>query len=187
MGIVIGIGLVIVAVAAWWGISERMTAQKKEELSMEMTEDLLRQPFTAKATIRLKDMTLEADVNRSSPQKLTMQVTEPAVLEGLTFTYDGETVGISFQGMRFDLADDSLTAKMAAKVLLYTINSASEQSGVTVIRTENGISIRGENEQGDFEILLDREKGSILKCSMPNLELECSFTDFLFQQEQTLQ
>lgn len=154
---------------------------------MEMTEDLLRQPFTAKATIRLKDMTLEADVNRSSPQKLTMQVTEPAVLEGLTFTYDGETVGISFQGMRFDLADDSLTAKMAAKVLLYTINSASEQSGVTVTRTENGISIRGENEQGDFEILLDREKGSILKCSMPNLELECSFTDFLFQQEQTLQ
>lgn len=167
--------LAIVLVIIWF------PSKKEEELPPTVVEDYLTQPFTAKATIRLQDMTLETDINRTSPQKFTMKVTEPENLEGLQFTYDGETVGVSFKGMNLDVSDDSLAAKMMAKVLFYTINSASGESGVTVTQIEEGISIKGENEQGDFEILLNKENGSIIKFNMPNLEFECSFTDFLFQ------
>ena len=156
---------------------------KKETPSQEMQQSIS-QPFTAKATIRLENMTLTADVNKTSPQKFTLKVSEPKSLEGLTFDYDGERIGISFRGMSVDIADDSLTAKFMANLILKSINAASAESGVTVTQQDDGLLIQGENENEDFEILLDRQNGSIIKVSMPEMDLECSFSDFLFQNVQ---
>ncbi len=156
---------------------------KKEAPSQELQQNIS-QPFTAKATIRLENMTLMADVNKTSPQKFTLKVSEPKSLEGLTFDYDGERIGVAFKGMSVDVADDSLTAKFMANLILKSINAASEESGVTVTQQDDGLLIKGKQDSGEFEILLDRNNGSILKVNLPELDLECSFSDFLFQNVQ---
>lgn len=177
----VGLGLVAVM---WSTVFLFSGCRKAEAPSKEIQQDLS-QPFTATATVRLDQMTLTADVNKTSPQKFTLKVSEPKSLEGLTFDYNGEKIGVSFKGMSVDIADDSLTAKIMAGLILKSINAASEESGVTVVQQDNGLLIQGENENGDFEILLDRENGSILKVNMPDLDLECSFSDFLFQKTQS--
>lgn len=147
----------------------------------EQLTPLVSQPFTASANIKFDDITAVADINKTSPQQFTLKVVQPEHLKDLTFRYNGSQIGIDYKGMSVDLNDDSLIAKGLTAIILKAVNAASEQSGVKVDTRDGALWIDGETEDGEFNLKLDKNTGSFLELNMPDLDLECEFTDFIFQ------
>lgn len=139
--------------------------------------DSLKQPFSASASIHTGDISAVADVNRTAPDQFTFTFQEPAQLNGLTFDYKGDMLGISYRGMSVNTSQDSLLAKGICAVIMRAINSASEQTGIQMEKQDGILSLNGSFDQRDFTVQLDESTGALLQVSIPELDLKCSFSN----------
>lgn len=146
------------------------------------TEKIVKNPFEAKATIKLKDLTVVADLNKTAPGQATFLITEPAALNGMTFTYGENDIVVMYKGLSVSLDENSMLTKTALSAIVSAIDKASSPGGVSVSLEDSALKLAGKTEEGSFSILLDREKGSIASLSLPELDLECRFDDFLTKQ-----
>ena len=146
-----------------------------------LPDGTLDRPFTATATIRLDGATLVADLNRSAENAFTLQVQEPQALQGLAFSYDGDEILASYHGMEVAIGDDSLIARAMAGIVFRSIQEATAGSGLEISRSDGSLTIRGTGEDGEFSLQIDPERHTILELNVPALDLQCEFSDFLFQ------
>ena len=140
----------------------------------------LSQPFDAKATIRMEDLVLTADVNRTVPGQLTLSVTEPAALSGMQFAYDGTDVTVSYLGLSVRLNDDSVLVTSLVRMIVDAIDKAASNSGIAVSIDGENLLVSGETAAGDFDLRLNPEDGSIASLHLPELDFECRFDNFLY-------
>lgn len=147
------------------------------------TEVSLKNPFEAKATIKLRDLTLVADLNKTAARQATFSIKDPPALNGMTFIYNENELTVSYKGLSVKLDENSKLVKTAMSAIIAAIDKASTPGGVSVSLEDSGLKLSGETDSGGFDILLDRKNGSIARVSLPELELECSFDDFLFTGE----
>lgn len=158
--------------------------EKKNSVPPEALSQQLSCPFTATAKIKMKDMTMQADINKSSEQAFTFRILEPENLKDLQFTYDGEDMQISYKGMSVSVADDSLIAKGMAAVMMRAINASSQETGISVKQKDGALLLNGKSEDGKFSMTLDKKNGSILSMELPELDLECQFDEFVFHKKE---
>ncbi len=151
----------------------------------EQISNQLSQPFSATANIKMKNMVMVADINKTSPQTFTFAIKQPATLKGLAFQYNGTDLNVSYKGMSVNIADDSLLAKGIAAMVIKAVNAASEETGVTMQEKDGALWIHGTNQDGDFNLKLDKQNRSLLSLDMPSLDLNCEFSNFLFQPQTT--
>lgn len=173
--IVIGFGILFFAVGR--RSSARPDGQSPDAAAV---ASQLSQPFDAKATIRMEDLVLTADINRTAPGQLTLAVTEPAALSGMQFAYDGTDITVSYLGLSVRLNDDSVLVTSLVRMIVDAIDKASSQSGVNVSIDGETLLVSGESASGDFDIRLNPEDGSIASLHLPELDFECRFDDFLY-------
>lgn len=137
--------------------------------------------FDAKATFKLKDIVMVGDVNRTVDGAMTVKITEPKHLNGMTFSYDGKDVTVSYLGMKLKLDEDTKLVSGAAQALISAINKATSKTGLGVKLEKKTLTLIGESDSGEFKLIMDRNSGSILAVKMDDLDFECSFDEFIFK------
>ena len=166
--------LVIFILLMLWGCNRKSGAGPRD------LGKTLSQPFEAEATIRMKGLTLQSDINRTAAGTATFVVTDPPGLKDMQFQYNGDEIAVSYKGMTLHLDGESKLAGSMAALVMEAIEKASSDD-VKIKLDGNALCIAGESEAGEFDMRLDRKNGSILSLSFPELDFECSFEDFIFQ------
>lgn len=142
----------------------------------------LNRGFDAKATIKMGDIEAEADINRTKEGVCTVELTSPKGLSGMTFSFDQQNVTVSYMGLSLELDNDSVLTSSMTKAVVASINMAAEPHGVSMAVEGEALVIKGATESGDFTLKLDRSNYSVLTLSIPNLDLECNFNPFSYQE-----
>lgn len=173
---VVGIGILTYRVTC-----NRPLSQEKQQ---QLTHDLSR-PFQATANIKLDEMVIIADLNKTAPNQFTMKIAQPQTLKDLSFSYNGSDITVSYKGMSAVLSDDSFVAKTLAGIVMRSINSATESTGLHISEQDHVLVIEGSNEDGNFTMQIDKQSGSILTLNVPQLKLECNFPQFFFTDDTT--
>ena len=93
----------------------------------------------------------------------------------MKFQYNGNDIEISYLGMSVKMDDDSMLANAMASAIVKAVDTAARGSGITMKNSGKAILMKGENENGSFELTFDRENGSLLSLNVPALDLECTF------------
>lgn len=169
--------LILFIVLMCWGCSKR-TVPAPENVA-----NTVGQPFDAKATIRMKDLVMTADLNKTEAGKLTLKVNEPATLQGMAFQYDGEDIVVSYRGLNVKLNGDSKLVSSIASIIVNSIDKAASPSGVDVRIDGDALLLTGQSDSGKFNLTLDRKGGSMASLSVPEVDFECRFDDFLFRRQ----
>lgn len=140
-----------------------------------VANEILTSNFNANANIKMQDITLNADVNRTNSNTITLSIIEPKTLAGMNIQYNGDLVNINYKGMTLGLDKNSKAISSVANILMSTIEKASEGTGVEIKNLDNGISVTGETETGNFLILLNPSDNSIASITSENLDFICEF------------
>lgn len=140
-----------------------------------VANEILSSNFNANANIKMQDITLNADVNRTSSNAITLSIQEPKSLEGMNIQYNGDTVNINYKGMSLGLSKNSKALSSVANILMSAIETATAGTGVEIKNVESGISVNGVTDAGDFSILLNPSNNSIASISSQNLDFVCDF------------
>lgn len=138
-------------------------------------------PFSAKATIKLKDITVSGDISKTAKGCATMTVLSPPTLKGMQFQYDGTDIKASYLGMSVKLNSNSKVAGVILKLIVSAIDKSSQNEGISVKQVGDALLISGDSDGTKFTLKFDKKNGSIVQISMPTLEAECNFEDFLGQ------
>ncbi len=146
------------------------TKSEEEKIVSSLNRD-----FDMKALIKIGDIAAEADVNRTKEGTGTVKITNPKNLSGLTFSFDKNDVTVSFLGLNLKLNNNDVLNSSLAKALISSINKAATPHGVNLSAKGDVITATGKTESGDFSLLIDRNKKTILSLSIPDLLLECNF------------
>ncbi len=136
------------------------------------------QSFSATADITYGDLSVTAEIARSAADNITLTINSPEQLNGMQFSFDGTDTRVSYYGISFTIPKNTATAKALASAVFSAINSAAEQSGASVSQNDGQIVIEGKIDEGKYSVTLDSDTGAIVSLSMPDLNLECSFSDF---------
>lgn len=172
----------LIVIVVVFGILMFASCGKKgaDPVPKSVSESLSR-PFDAKAAIKMKDLVLEADINRTSPGKATIQVNEPKSLAGMNFTYDGKDIVVSYHGLSVKLDENSKLVSSLLSIIVNSIDKAASPSGVDVSLQGDQLVVSGESDSGKFNVTLDKNSRSIVSVSVPELDFECRFDDFIFE------
>lgn len=167
------VGVILFALTLWFSPSQPDPSSNRP---ISHTD----QPFSAKANIQLGDTRIVADINKTAPDALTLQIEEPASLKGLMCYYDGTDISLRYKNMQVKLTDDTLLSRVAAAAIVSAVNATSDDTGISIQNQDGKTILQGNFEQGAFTLEIDPKSGSLMKLSVPNLELECEFSDFAF-------
>lgn len=138
-------------------------------------------PFDAKAHIKMQNMDLTADLNRTAENCITVKINEPASIAGMTFTYNGQDIETSFKGLTVTLDENSKLVSSLAEIIVNSLNKASDNEDVDVSITDGVVYLTGKSDSGEFQMRLDKKDGSIASISLPELQFECRFDEFIFK------
>lgn len=141
----------------------------------------LHKPFSAKATVKMKDLVMVCDINKTDIGVCTIKIQEPKQLKDMVFQYNGDDIKVSYKGLSVTLDDDSKLVSSLASIIINSIDTAASPSGVDVKLVDKAVEITGKSDSGNFKIILDKESGSIMSLTLPELDFEANFTDFIFQ------
>lgn len=169
--------LIIASILFYLGSNQNKTNNSQNDIDdiPTITNEILSSNFNANATIKLQDITLNADVNRFNDNALTLSIIEPKSLEGMNIQYNGNLVNINYKGMSLGLDKNSKALNSVAKILMSAIQTATSDSGVEIKNENGGILINGISDTGDFSILLNPNDNSIASITSPSLDFICEF------------
>lgn len=166
--------IVLVSLGLAIFLSER-NANPPAEPSSDTVQQALQLPFTAAAEISYKGLSFQADCNRTDTQTLTLTLTEPKELAGVTIGVANEEATVSYGEMSVTLDRNSFLGKSAASVLLNALNAAGKEQGVQFEWTESGVILNGSNEDGDFSLTVDPTTGVLVSVSLPEEDFSGTF------------
>ncbi|MEG2596852.1 MAG: hypothetical protein RR977_00360 [Oscillospiraceae bacterium] len=174
MGKIVAIGMAVGLLLTGCGEKERsLSSGEQEQMAAAIGAG-----FDAKATVKMGGIEAEVDINRTSEGVCTMVLTKPKGLSGMTFQFDRETVTVGYLGLHMKLDSASLLSSAMTEAVVSSINKVAEPHGVKMSVKGEVLSVFGATESGDFTLTIDRANQSMLKLSIPNMDLECNFSPF---------
>lgn len=141
-----------------------------------VANEILSSNFNANANITIQDISLNADINRSNANTITLSIIEPDTLKGMDLSYDGELVNVTYKGMTLSLDKNSKALNSVATILMNTIQSATAGTGVEISSENGGILLNGTSNSADFSILLNSNNNSIASIKSDSLDFFCEFS-----------
>ncbi len=131
--------------------------------------------FTAKAEIDFGEIAATASINRIGDGVYDITLHSPAALNGMRFQYNGSDILVSYLGMQVSLSDESLIANAMTTAIVKAVDAVARDQGVTMEKKGTAVLMKGETDNGEFVLQLDRKSGSLLHLTIPSMELECTF------------
>lgn len=135
--------------------------------------------FTTSASIRYEGFEMVAEVDRDRPGHYVIELMQPESLAGMQLDLSEEQVSITYKGITADFDPDSIAGSAIARGLVGTLNAIAAEQGISATLADGVFTLAGENEMGAFTLTLDAESGSLLALSVPERELEITFSNFL--------
>lgn len=164
--------MVLIVTVTFLGL--RQNKQNKETALPQVSAALSRS-FDAKAKIKLADLVLVADVNKTAVGACTVEIEEPKHLKGMKFDYNGQDIGVSYKGMRVQLDENSKLASSVAQIIVNAVDKAASGSGIDVSVSGQAVEVSGDCDSGKFFIKLDKKSQSVLSITLPELDFTCNF------------
>lgn len=154
------------------------TGCKSKPNPKEMQKIDLQKGFSATANISYGSLQAVAEINRSGVGLCTIELTSPSHLKGLKFELaDGRTT-VSYRGLKVDLTEEGMLASAVTSAISNALDTAAQGTGITFTKRSEGIVIAGKNDLGAFELTFDPKAGTLVRLSIPTVELDCSFGDY---------
>ncbi len=122
-------------------------------------------------------MTVAGTLTRYTAGTLQLAFTEPATLDGLTVSWDGELVTLGMRGLTYQVDPDDVPESALGNEVIAILDAAmrSELKGVV----EDGKQIFDSvGKNGEYQLVCDAETGVPLSLSVPDLGLYAEFSDF---------
>ena len=129
--------------------------------------------FTCRVAAAYREMNVEGDLVCADDGDLSLTFTLPKSLQGVTLGWDGEEITLSLGEMTMDMPADSVPQSALIRCLSRVL-TAPHGDGTD---TEDGYRVTGEVEDTAYTIVFDSATGLPLSLSVPDEELEATFTD----------
>lgn len=142
-------------------------------------ENLASSSYNTRAVVQYQDIKADIEMIKEE-QRCLITFASPDSLKDLSFDYAGELVTVKYAGLSFSVNPDSMPGQALSSMLISTLNSSLADRGVSVEDTGGAIRILGQNDDSEFELLLDRKNGNALSLSVPEDELSLEFYNFSF-------
>lgn len=123
-----------------------------------------------------QEMRIRGTLTRKTAGTLTLSFKEPATLNGLTATWNGESITFSLHGLNFSVDPSTVPESALGQELLSALDAVARGEGQR--RAEDGTAVlTGNGMNGDFVLQYDAETGWPQSLSVPALPLEITFSD----------
>lgn len=129
--------------------------------------------FTCNITAQCGDLTVKGTLSRPTPAELTLTLSEPATLNGLTFHFNGTELAAEWHGLSIPLNREELPSTALTEGLITALESADTLTEHTV--TEAGLVTEGTAKNHAFSLLSDPETGALRQLNIPSLDLYVTF------------
>ncbi len=139
--------------------------------------DQLMVSVAANAQITQGESALTCSVTRNSEGIAVITVSQPSLLNGMSFEWRGDGYGISYNGLACKAEQPFLPSTSFASAII-NVFSACENIDALVIQSQEGekTTYSGSSESGRFEVVADNSDGFIEKLTVPDLKLTVDFT-----------
>lgn len=144
------------------------------------TEQPVSTGFECDVDLTYGQLNVQGHLTRLSAGTLTLDLTAPQTLNGLSMQWDGETISLKMHGLSFGLDPAAIPETALGKSLLEALDAiqlpGSGNPDSTL--TDEGVLTRGNSTAGSFEFLSDPETGSLLSLKVPDANLTATFSNF---------
>ena len=135
--------------------------------------------FSCNVKMKYGDLLSEASVKRFGNGAWEADFSAPNTLAGVKLSFLDDDVTASYKGLSFSVPKSALPIKSMMSNLFTIIDETASKDTIEVINDKEYLVIEGRTEQGDYEIMLDKETGLLVSFAMPNLDLLIEFSDFM--------
>lgn len=133
--------------------------------------------FSCTMQVQYGDLAVEGRLTRQSAGLLTMELTAPETLEGLTLEWDGQEVSVKMYGLSFGVDPSTFPSTALGSSLLAALDAATRLQGGGQLTAE-GLETVGGEIGGEFTLLSDPNTGSLLALTIPSAGIRATFSDF---------
>lgn len=133
--------------------------------------------FSCRVAADYNGMAVEGQMVRHLADDLTLTLSEPATLNGLILTLDGETLTAEWHGVTATVDPAQLPQAGAIPLLLRTLDAAATLTDGGE-NTADGLKFTGETDLGSYTLLSDPNTGNLITLEIPAAELTVTFSDF---------
>ncbi len=128
--------------------------------------------FSCQAAIHYRELEVITQLTRQTDGKVVMTFSLPKSLSGITLGWDGVDMTMELGGMSMALPVDKVPESALIRCVLDVL-AAEHPDGS---ETEEGYTITGEVDGKAYVLVCDSATGLPLSLSMPEEELEATFT-----------
>lgn len=136
------------------------------------------QSFETTAHVQYKELEATMRIYREPMNCAQVVFESPESMKGFKLIFYPDRTKLSYQDLSFEIAPDNLPGKAAAKMFLSAVSAALDKEGIRLEQREDKLCLRGQIDEGAFELTLDGKTGNILKLSIPQSELEMELLNF---------
>lgn len=129
--------------------------------------------FTARATIRYKEMDVKGQFSCGNDGRVTMVFTEPSSLDGVTLGWTGDRMQMQLGGMSIEVQEDSMPDGGLIRCLVQVLSDVESKKG----KQDGGdYVIQGEAEGKSYTLVCDAKTGLPKSLSVPDEKLTAEFS-----------
>ena len=130
--------------------------------------------FTSHVAVEYREMLIEGDLTCGQDGAVAMDFTLPKSLYGVSLRWDGQEMSIALGGMHLAVPAEKVPQSALLCCLAGVLAADHEMDGTT----DEGSVITGQVDGKAYELVCDAKTGFPLRLSMPEEELEATFTAF---------
>ena len=139
--------------------------------------------FSCNAEGTLKGDPIAGSIERSGAGLLRMSLTQPDELNGLTMTWDGQTVTLEMMGLQWSLDPEKVPRAALGKRVLQSLDAVVYTTTDGVLTEDGRLKTVGDADTGvPYTLYSDPESGALLSLEIPSEELYLVFSDFKINQ-----
>lgn len=113
---------------------------------------------------------------QKSGEDYVVTLTEPAILNGMKFEFDGQKTTISYLGLSVDVNNQNTLMNAFSTSLIQALQHALLGGNTTVTQQGDTVTVSGMIESGTYELHIDGNTGLPSSLSIPKCKLECTFS-----------
>ncbi|MGN1481105.1 hypothetical protein [Porcipelethomonas sp.] len=141
-------------------------------------EPKLNKAFSITAQIKYDDQESNAVIKRLGKDNWDVEFSSPNTLAGVLLSYRDGNVEASYKGLSFSVPKSALPLKSIISSLIDIVDKTAEMQEISCEEKDGFYIMEGENDQGKYTLKM-AQNGALTGFSMPSLNLEMIFTDFM--------
>lgn len=134
--------------------------------------------FSCSAAGTYREEAVAGTLTRSAAGLLTVTLSEPSSLDGLTMTWNGENVKLRMLGIEWSISPDAIPQAALGVRILQSLDAVVHGEGEGERTADGRLRTTGTAGDAAFTLYSDPATGALLSLEVPSEELTLTFSDF---------